>query len=316
MKKIALVMLLALLTVAICSVALASGDENSASVNLTVEVVVPTIPGGGGGSSAGGGGQGLIYHVDTNFFGVGKRYYSNYDGGIARTAEATSEDGNLTVTIPKNTVMTDEEGHAVTDLVIVLDENPPAPPADGNVIGLTYNFEPSGTNFEPPITMTWTYDPESLPEGITEDSLVLAFYDEIAGEWIELECVVDTVNNTITAQVSHFTEFAVIVRLLAIEEPVTTAPAPIPTSPTVVTPPSAPTSPTVATSDSPAKVTPPPTVTPSKPMPTPTLPATIPEESTPWGIIIGSIISGVIVIVFGVAAIRHNRRLREENETY
>ncbi|MBA7716191.1 hypothetical protein ES703_125257 [subsurface metagenome] len=43
--------------------------------------------------------------------------------------------------------------------------------------------------------------------------MVLAYYDEAAGEWVELEgCVVDTENNTITAPVSHFTTFAIIAR--------------------------------------------------------------------------------------------------------
>ena len=41
--------------------------------------------------------------------------------------------------------------------------------------------------------------------------MILAFYDEATGKWIELEgCVVDPVTNTITASVNHFTTFAII----------------------------------------------------------------------------------------------------------
>ncbi|HUV46243.1 MAG TPA: hypothetical protein VMW45_04165, partial [Dehalococcoidia bacterium] len=59
-------------------------------------------------------------------------------------------------------------------------------------------------------TITFIYDPDDLPEGVDEGDLVIAFYDEEAGEWVELVCVVDTVNNTITASVSHFTTFTII----------------------------------------------------------------------------------------------------------
>ncbi|GAI86393.1 unnamed protein product, partial [marine sediment metagenome] len=45
---------------------------------------------------------------------------------------------------------------------------------------------------------------------MAEEDLVLAYYDEAAGEWLELDCVVDTENNIITASVPHFTTFAII----------------------------------------------------------------------------------------------------------
>ncbi|GAI11022.1 unnamed protein product, partial [marine sediment metagenome] len=51
---------------------------------------------------------------------------------------------------------------------------------------------------------------DALPEGVAEEDLVIAYYDEEAGEWVELDCVVDTVNNIITASVAHFTTFAII----------------------------------------------------------------------------------------------------------
>ena len=45
---------------------------------------------------------------------------------------------------------------------------------------------------------------------MAEEDLVLAWYDEAANKWIELDCVVDTENNTITASIAHFTTFAII----------------------------------------------------------------------------------------------------------
>ena len=60
------------------------------------------------------------------------------------------------------------------------------------------------------MAIIWSYDPDTLPEGVAEEDLAIAYYDKEAGQWVELECVVDTENNTITASVSHFTTFAIL----------------------------------------------------------------------------------------------------------
>ncbi|UCD54349.1 MAG: hypothetical protein JSU76_01310, partial [Dehalococcoidia bacterium] len=43
-----------------------------------------------------------------------------------------------------------------------------------------------------------------------EENLVVAYYDEDAEEWVELECSDDPETHTITACVAHFTTFALI----------------------------------------------------------------------------------------------------------
>ncbi|MBA7699619.1 hypothetical protein ES703_108318 [subsurface metagenome] len=114
----------------------------------------------------------------------------------------------LAITVPEDTVALDKDGKRLKSLLVAIDESPPSPPKDTRIIGLAYDFEPEAT-FDPPITLTWRYDP-ALPEGIDEENLVVAYYDEDSGKWIELDCIVDTVNNTITASVGHFTTFALI----------------------------------------------------------------------------------------------------------
>jgi hypothetical protein len=88
--------------------------------------------------------------------------------------------------------------------------NPPAPPANANIIGLAYNFGPAGATFNPPITLTWTYDPATLPAGVAEQNLVIAYYDAASGKWVELPGTVNTTTHTVTAQVSHFSTYAII----------------------------------------------------------------------------------------------------------
>ena len=172
-------------------------------LNLTAYVPPPGVGGGGGGVLR-------RYYIDTNLLGIEESYLTNRSGEILETIEATSEDGILTLTIPDGTIALDEDGNRLGSLEVTIDESPPEPPEDAYIIGLAYSFGPGGATFDPPITLEYTYDPADIPEGVAAEDLVLAFYDEVAGEWIELVCVVDTVNNTITASVSHFTTFAII----------------------------------------------------------------------------------------------------------
>jgi len=134
-------------------------------------------------------------------------------GRFTRSVTAASEDELCTLTIPKDTVGLTEELEPLDEITVLEMDDPPPPPEDAHVIGLAYDFGPDGATFDPPITLEYTYDPADIPEGVAEEDLVIAYYDEEAGEWVELEgCVVDPVTKTITAPVSHFTTFAIVAR--------------------------------------------------------------------------------------------------------
>lgn len=141
------------------------------------------------------------------------------NGRTATTITATSPDGNLTIPIPSGTSVLDKDdnplicysgGVSQCGLQVTIDENPPPLPEKANIIGLPYKFEPSGVTFDPPITIEFTYNPADIPEGVAEEDLVLAYYDEEAGKWVEFPCTVDPATYTITASVNHFTTFAII----------------------------------------------------------------------------------------------------------
>ncbi|MBA7600956.1 hypothetical protein ES703_08019 [subsurface metagenome] len=236
------------------------------------------------------------YSVKTDLFGKAKTFYTDYKGKVQRTIEATSEDGMLTFTIPKGTIALDEDGKRLKGLEAAVDESPPDPPEDAHIIGLPYDFGPEGATFDPPITFTWSYDPDALPEGVAEEDLVLAWYDEAAGEWVELECVVDTENDTITASVPHFTTFAIIGAVTPpppapVPPPPPPAPAP-PAPPPVVAPVPAP-PPTVVPTPAPAPPAPVPPPVPPAPAP-PVEPGVIPT----WAIVLiavgAAIIAGLV----------------------
>ncbi len=173
--------------------------------NLSVTITAPSGAGGGGG-----GGGAPAPTIEATVFGVTTSIKVDSQGIVQETVTFTSPDGRMTLTIPKGTKALDKNGNPLTTLTININTSPPAPPTGTNIIGLAYSFGPDGATFAPPITLTWSYDPNTLPSGVAEQDLVIAYYDAAAGTWVELPGTINTTNHTITAQVSHFATFAII----------------------------------------------------------------------------------------------------------
>jgi hypothetical protein len=83
----------------------------------------------------------------------------------------------------------------------------PPPPPQGAVVQ-SYDFGPAGATFVPPLKMTLKYDPATLQPGVSPDTLYIAYWD--GSQWQKLVSTIDTVNDTVTALVPHFTDFAVL----------------------------------------------------------------------------------------------------------
>lgn len=125
------------------------------------------------------------------------------------SGEFASEDGLLKLIVPDGTVALSEEGNPITDLELSIGNNPPVPP-DGNIIGQIYDLHPDGATFDPPITLTWSYQSSHIPEGIDEMDLYVAYYSDDSSEWIALESDVFPLEDIITVPVAHLTTFAIL----------------------------------------------------------------------------------------------------------
>ncbi len=143
--------------------------------------------------------------VETTLFGIEGSFPISNTGEILEPIVATSEDENVTITVEAGTIAL-LEGEPLETLTAAVEPSPPEPPEDTYLLG-AYDFGPDGATFDPPLTLTWSYDPEAVPEGM---DLVIAYYDEVNEEWVWVPCEVDTENNIITASVAHFTTFAII----------------------------------------------------------------------------------------------------------
>ena len=133
------------------------------------------------------------------------------EGVFTETITVASEDGNVVLTIAEGTTGLTVEGEPLSGISVTEMEEPPDPPADSEVIGLIYNLGPDGAIFVPPIELSITYDPLLIPEGVSQENLVIAMWD--GEKWVNLECIVDPVAHTITARIGHFTAFTIIAML-------------------------------------------------------------------------------------------------------
>lgn len=70
---------------------------------------------------------------------------------------------------------------------------------------ITADFGPDGW-FDQQVTVTISYQDADLT-GVDPTKLTLAWYDERAGQWIDLGGVVDLVKKTVTAKTWHFTQY-------------------------------------------------------------------------------------------------------------
>jgi hypothetical protein len=129
------------------------------------------------------------------------------DGVVPEALELASADGAATIEIPGSTTALGADGTPLEAIEIRPAAEGPAPPVGGHVIGLVYDLLPQGATFEPPIRIALGYDPTSLPTGVPGEGLVIAYYDAELG-WQRLLSAV--VSPTVTADVSHFTYFAVL----------------------------------------------------------------------------------------------------------
>ena len=142
--------------------------------------------------------------------GESSTYSISEQGEVLESIERTSSDGNTTIVVPEGTIALDEDGNPLSTLMVEAVSEPPPPPEGAHIVGLAYDFGPEGATFDPPLTITFRYDPSDIPAGVAEGDLVIAYYDAATGQWVVLPSVVDPETNTITATVSHFTEFAII----------------------------------------------------------------------------------------------------------
>ena len=128
---------------------------------------------------------------------------------IIKTIVVESFDGRFQLTIDKGIVALTFYEAALGCVGIHKMEGSPSPPEDAYLIGVLYDAVPDRATFSPPATLEYSYEPSDIPPEVDMQRLVIAYYDEASGKWVQLHSVVDTQAHTITASISHFNDLAV-----------------------------------------------------------------------------------------------------------
>ncbi|MBI2831272.1 MAG: copper oxidase [Chloroflexi bacterium] len=291
----------------------------------------PPAPGSGGGG--GGGGGGFASSVTVNGFN-GVTPVADFSGTVLGNARLTTTDGAATLSIRSGARLFDANGAPVRNMSASRISAPPEAPA-GHAVLVAYSLGPDGARFTPYITLAIKFDPASLPEGVKADKLFIAFRD--GQQWQKLESAVDLVARTVSTNVTHFTDFALLAPEPVAPAPVVT-PAPSPAQTAIPTPvpapataPAATPAPTPTVTPEPVSLPPPvPVLTPA-PAPSPTLvpapimpappapspapgleptPAAAPEappENVDW-MLLGIVLAAVFTAVFGVIISSRRKR--------
>ncbi len=161
----------------------------------------------GYGGPAGGGGGGL----PAGYTSLLDK--TSVSGVFAQTTTVASEDNKCQLLIEEGTKALNYAGGRLTS-ILISEITPPAQPTGAGIVGLAYSLTPNGATFAPPITLTFQYNPANIPEGVNENDLVLAVWD--GSNWVNLEgpFTIDPVNHTVSAPISHFSNYAIIAHTL------------------------------------------------------------------------------------------------------
>lgn len=171
----------------------AAGNWSSTGPSVTAATTAGsgTSPGSSGGSTS------SPQAVDTTTGsasvapGLGGKISLGSDVSIEIPSDALNGTANVTVTIKKV-------------------NSPPAIPAGFSLQGNVFEFTVGGNasySFNKPVTLTFTYDPDSLADG---EIPAIYYYDEVSAQWVSLGG--DISGDTITVTVDHFTKFAVLTK--------------------------------------------------------------------------------------------------------
>ncbi len=180
----------------------------SHSIQVTfIAVPIPSISGGSGGAPP----PPIIKPITTSGFMASADLKVDAHGIVQNATQLQMEDGKVTLDIPKNTSLVDSNGKALDNLSASKLTSIPEPPPPQAAILTAYEFGPDGAQFNPPLTLTLKYDPKSLPANVDQSKVTLAFWD--GSKWITVESTLDIATNTLTAQVSHFSMYALLAEL-------------------------------------------------------------------------------------------------------
>jgi hypothetical protein len=230
-------------------------------------------------------------------------------GAARETVTLECSGYNSSLYIAAGTRLLDSSGRALTTIQGGAASELPAPPPQAFIVQ-SLEFGPGGATFTPAIVLTMRYDAASLPAGSDDGDLYIAFWNGTL--WVAAPSAADTTVHAVTAQITHFSQYALVGKLPEPRSPARVADPGIQVAPESAAPAVGPTA--EATTAAIAAV---------HPTPSPTSPATATaaegqsksrsEWPMQWWLIAvaaagASLVSTLIILVFRADRDRHRDR--------
>ena len=209
------------------SVTLASGQvvinnvtttPTTTTTTPTTTTTTPTTTTTTAGVSGGRGG-GIASPTTSGFTSVTS--YVNAQGIFSQNINIWSDDTNAVLNIPAGTTGLTAGGTSLAQISFNHTTIIPAFQTGAGMIDMAYDITPNGITFSPPVTLKFTY--YNLPAGVDPSTLQIAYYDTTENTWVVVPSTIDTSNNLISAQISHFTVYAISYGVKQLTSTTTTA---------------------------------------------------------------------------------------------
>ena len=115
----------------------------------------------------------------------------------------------VSLSIPDGTRIVGSDGTPVDNISIQAGVNLPAAPTGENIVS-SVDLGPNGTTFSSPVTIVFGYDVTQVPHNINANNLALEYFNTQTNKWVPTDYTVDIQNHQITANISHFSLYAIM----------------------------------------------------------------------------------------------------------
>ena len=130
-------------------------------------------------------------------------------GEVEDSIDFSSENGLVQLIVDEGVLAIGPDGYRITEITIDEVEEALLFPEEGTTgLGSAVDLGPSGALFNPPLVLNLGYSIEDLSLGTNENELYIAYWD--GTEWIAVASTVNPETNIVTASLSHFTVYTII----------------------------------------------------------------------------------------------------------
>jgi hypothetical protein len=167
-------------------------------------IPTPTSPGSGSGSSQ----PSISLKLSIDALGQETECLSDRDGKVLEDITASSSGGEITLKIYEGTFALNPNGERLKHIYIkYIDFLAKAPPAENQFIYM-YELSPEGATFSRPTDIIIHYDPTDLPKSPEQLAFKIYYFASEQEEWIDIPCLVDTGESTISFSTNHLSTYA------------------------------------------------------------------------------------------------------------